>query len=108
MRNLPIPQIPLAERVRPLSLDDFKGQDTLLGKGKPLRNMIEKDTVSPFIMWGPPGTGKTTIARIIAAQTGSEFHQLNAVSSGVKDIRNIIDIRSEERRVGKACRSSWS
>ena len=101
MKNLSIPQIPLAERVRPLSLDDFKGQDTLLGKGKPLRNMIEKDTVSPFIMWGPPGTGKTTIARIIAAQTGSEFHQLNAVSSGVKDIRSIIEIAVQNKSLNK-------
>ena len=92
MKNANIPSIPLAERVRPHSLEDFKGQESLLGKGKPLRNMIENDTVSSFIMWGPPGTGKTTIAKIIAQQTGSEFHQLNAVSSGVKDIRTIIEI----------------
>jgi putative ATPase len=97
MKNVNIPQIPLAERVRPLSLDDFKGQESLLGKGKPLRNMIENDTVSSFIMWGPPGTGKTTIAKIIAQQTGSEFHQLNAVSSGVKDIRAIIDIAVQNK-----------
>ena len=97
MKNLSIPQIPLAERVRPNSLNEFKGQDSLLGPGKPLRNMIEKDTVSSFIMWGPPGTGKTTIARIIAAQTNSEFHQLNAVSSGVKDIRGIIDIAAQNK-----------
>jgi len=101
MAKLSIPQIPLAERVRPLSLDDFKGQESLLGKSKPLRNMIENDTVSSFIMWGPPGTGKTTIARIIAAQTGSEFHQLNAVSSGVKDIRSIIDIAVQNKSLNK-------
>jgi putative ATPase len=97
MKNANIPQIPLAERVRPVTLDDFKGQESLLGKGKPLRNMIENDTVSSFIMWGPPGTGKTTIAKIIAHQTGSEFHQLNAVSSGVKDIRTIIEIAVQNK-----------
>jgi len=97
MKNVNIPSIPLAERVRPQTLVEFKGQESLLGKGKPLRNMIENDTVSSFIMWGPPGTGKTTIAKIIAQQTGSEFHQLNAVSSGVKDIRSIIDIAVQNK-----------
>jgi len=97
MKNVNIPSIPLAERVRPQTLVEFKGQESLLGKGKPLRNMIENDTVSTFIMWGPPGTGKTTIAKIIAQQTGSEFHQLNAVSSGVKDIRSIIDIAVQNK-----------
>jgi putative ATPase len=97
MEKVSIPQVPLAERVRPSTLEDFRGQETLLGPGKPLRNMIENDTVSSFILWGPPGTGKTTIARIIAAQTGSEFHQLNAVSSGVKDIRGIIDIAVQNK-----------
>lgn len=87
-----IPQIPLAERVRPKTLEDFQGQQSLLGKGKPLKAMIETDRLSSFILWGPPGTGKTTIAKIIAEKTNSDFFQINAVSSGVKDIREIIGI----------------
>lgn len=81
---------PLAERVRPETLDQFIGQPQLLGKGKPLRQMIEKDELRSFILWGPPGVGKTTLARIIAHQTKSEFFALNAVSSGVKDVREVI------------------
>ncbi|MGE5350628.1 MAG: replication-associated recombination protein A [Acidobacteriota bacterium] len=95
-----IPHIPLAERVRPEELKDFRGQEALLGKGKPIRLMIENDTLSSFILWGPPGTGKTTIAKIIARQTKSEFHQINAVSSGVKDIREIISL-SEQNKLFK-------
>ncbi len=101
MEKISLPQIPLAERVRPKSIDEFCGQQALLGKGKPIRLMIEKDTLSPFILWGPPGTGKTTIAKLIAEYTKSDFHQLNAVSSGVKDIREIIDIASTNKSYGK-------
>lgn len=86
-----IPQIPLAERCRPKSLDEFQGQTNLVGEGKPLRTMIDTDTLSSIILWGPPGTGKTTLAKIISEQTDSEFFQLNAVSSGVKDLRTVID-----------------
>ncbi|MDR3628584.1 MAG: replication-associated recombination protein A [Ignavibacteriaceae bacterium] len=94
MSRIDLPRIPLAERVRPKNIDEFCGQKSLLGVGKPVRLMIDNDTVGSFILWGPPGTGKTTIARIIAEQTHSDFHQLNAVSSGVKDIREIIEIAS--------------
>jgi putative ATPase len=94
MSRTDLPQIPLAERVRPKNIDEFCGQKHLLGVGKPVRLMIDNDTLGSFILWGPPGTGKTTIARIIAEQTHSDFHQLNAVSSGVKDIREIIEIAS--------------
>lgn len=101
MGKVKIPQVPLAERVRPKTLDEFRGQRELLGGNKPIRLMIEKDTLSSFIMWGPPGTGKTTIARIIAEETDAEFFQLNAVSSGVKDIRKIIEIGEANKSMGK-------
>lgn len=96
-----IPQIPLAERARPKTIEEFQGQEALLGKGKPIRLMIENDTLSSFILWGPPGTGKTTIARIIAGQTNSDFHKINAVSSGVKDIRSIIAIAEQNKLMNK-------
>jgi putative ATPase len=79
------PDTPLAERIRPKALGEFYGQENLVGKGKPIRLMIENDTLSSFILWGPPGSGKTTLAKIIAEKTNAEFFQLNAVSSGVKD-----------------------
>jgi putative ATPase len=95
------PQIPLAERVRPKTLEEFKGQENLLGEGNPIRQMIEKDTLSSFILWGPPGTGKTTIAKIIAQNTNSDFYQLNAVSSGVKDVRHVIEIAGKNKMINK-------
>ncbi|MGA8265998.1 MAG: replication-associated recombination protein A [Ignavibacteriaceae bacterium] len=101
MNKSKMPQIPLAERVRPKSIEEFQGQPALLGKNKPIRLMIENDTLSSFILWGAPGTGKTTIARIIAEHTDSDFYQLNAVSSGVKDIRSIIEIAGKNKDNGK-------
>ena len=81
---------PLAERLRPRTLDDYIGQQHLVGKGKVLRKMIESGTLSSFILWGPPGVGKTTLAMIIAAGLNRPFHALSAVNSGVKDVREVI------------------
>lgn len=100
-KNIEIPSVPLAERTRPAILNDFFGQNNLLGKGKPIRLMIENDTPTSFILWGPPGSGKTTIARIIANHTKADFYQINAVSSGVKDIREIIEIAKKNRFVNR-------
>jgi len=93
--KIKIPQIPLAERCRPKSLNEFQGQEKLVGAGKPLQSMIESDSLSSIILWGPPGTGKTTLAKIISEATDSDFYQINAVSSGVRDIRQIIDRAKE-------------
>ena len=82
---------PLAERMRPKTLDDFAGQKHLIGDGKPIRKMIENNNVFSMIFWGPPGVGKTTLALIIANSVNSEFIQLSAVSSGVKDVRQAIE-----------------
>lgn len=90
--------IPLAERMRPQSLDDYVGQRHLVGPGAVLRRMIESGRVNSFILWGPPGVGKTTLARIIAKQTRSSFFTLSAVTAGVKEVREVIDRATKEAR----------
>lgn len=82
---------PLPERMRPQDLDGYVGQRHLIGKGCILRNMIESGNLSSFILWGPPGVGKTTLSRIVAKSLGREFFTLSAVSAGVKDVREVID-----------------
>jgi putative ATPase len=82
---------PLADRMRPRGLEEFNGQDHLLGPGKPLRLAIEAGRLHSMLFWGPPGTGKTTLARLLARRTGAEFMTLSAVLAGVKDIRQAMD-----------------
>ena len=83
--------LPLAERMRPKTLDEYIGQKHLVGEGAILRRMIESGNIASFILWGPPGVGKTTLARIIAHQLQRPFYTLSAVTSGVKEVRDVID-----------------
>src|SRR5271154_3214570 len=83
-------QAPLAERMRPRTLEEFVGQEHLLGVGKPLRLAIEGDDATSMIFWGPPGTGKTTLAKIIAQMTEASFIEFSAVLSGIKEIKNVM------------------
>jgi putative ATPase len=92
-------QAPMADRLRPRSLDEIAGQRHLLAPGAPLRTLIEADRLSSVILWGPAGTGKTTLARVIAATTERAFLSLSAVSAGVKDVREVID--GARRRLGE-------
>jgi len=89
---------PLAERMRPRTLDEFVGQDALIGPGRPLRRAIERDQLQSIILWGPPGTGKTTLARLIANVTRAHFISFSAVLSGIKEIRAVMAEAEEARR----------
>jgi len=92
---------PLAERLRPKKLDDYIGQEHLVGEGAVLRKMIESGNLSSLILWGPPGVGKTTLARIIANTLERPFHTLSAINSGVKDIREVIDKAKKQQFFNK-------
>src|SRR6202142_3755675 len=91
---------PLAERMVPRTLDEFIGQERLLGPGKPLRVQIENDSVSSMLLWGPPGCGKTTLARLIARLTRSEFISFSAVLSGIKEIKQVMAEAEQKSRTG--------
>jgi len=92
--------VPLADKMRPKSLNGFLGQEEILGKGKLLRKAIESDKVPSIIFWGPPGSGKTTLAFIVAKQTKADFRQISAVSSGLKDLRQILERAEQNQRLG--------
>jgi putative ATPase len=94
-------EAPLADRMRPQTLDEFVGQDHLLGKGKILREAIESDRLPSMILWGPPGSGKTTLAMIIASTTGAQFLAFSAVLSGVKEIKEVVREAEEEWKYNK-------
>lgn len=91
---------PLASRLRPNSLEDYVGQKHLLGEGKILRRLIEKDQISSMIFWGPPGVGKTTLARIIAEKTKAKFVEFSAVTSGIKEIKEVMAQAEQNRKTG--------
>ncbi len=92
---------PLADRLRPQTLSEFAGQDHLLGEGKVLRRLIEGDRISSMIFWGPPGVGKTTLARIVANRTKAKFIDFSAVTSGIKEIRSVMQQAEDNRRFGE-------
>ena len=91
---------PLASRLRPETLDEYVGQKDLVGPGKILRQLIERDQISSMIFWGPPGVGKTTLARIIAHQTRAEFVEFSAVTSGIKEVKEVMAQAEQNRRLG--------
>jgi putative ATPase len=91
--------IPLAERMRPRSLDEIVGQDDLVAPGRPLREMIDRDLLQSIILWGPPGTGKTTLARLIADLTRAEFLAFSAVLSGIKEVKDVMAAAEQRRRL---------
>src|SRR5262249_31136806 len=92
---------PLAERMRPRSLDEYVSQEHILGPGKPLRMQIERDQLSSMILWGPPGVGKTSLARLIARQTRCDFVPFSAVTSGIKEVKTIMSEAEHNRKIGR-------
>jgi putative ATPase len=93
---------PLADRIRPRTLDEYVGQLQVVGEGQFLRTIIENGTPTSLILWGPPGTGKTTLARIIAASSGAAFEEISAVTSGLADVKKVIERAAERKRLGQA------
>lgn len=92
---------PLADRVRPHTLDDYIGQLQVVGEGQFIRTMIEQGTLTSLILWGPPGTGKTTLARIIASSSGAVFEEISAVMSGLPEVKKVIERAKDRRRLGQ-------
>jgi putative ATPase len=95
------PTRPLAERLRPESLDEYVGQEHILGPGKPLRLQLEQDRLTSLILWGPPGTGKTTLARLVARYCKAGFIPFSAVMSGIKDVKEVMSSAERNRRIGQ-------
>src|SRR5215470_10301138 len=98
--EVPVGNQPLAERMRPRTLDEFIGQEKLLGPGKPLRMQIESDNIGSMLFWGPPGCGKTTLARVIARLTHAEFVSFSAVLAGIKEIKDVMAAAEYKARSG--------
>src|SRR6185436_10773981 len=94
-----LPGTPLAERMRPRTLEEFVGQSHLVGEGRPMRQAIESGALHSLILWGPPGTGKTTLARILASVTGADFVAFSAVTSGIKEIKAVIAAAEHTRQM---------
>ena len=101
LENIKKKMTPLADRMRPSVLKDFVGQQHLIGEGKPLRKLIERDSIGSIIFWGPPGSGKTTLARLIANTTKRKFEEISAVNAGVADLRRVITIAQRELQAKK-------
>src|SRR5690348_18486905 len=98
--DAPSPNQPLAERMRPRTLDEVIGQENLVGPGKPLRMQIESDNLGSMLFWGPPGCGKTTLARLIARLTKSDFVPFSAVLAGIKEIKDVMAAAEFKSRAG--------
>ena len=96
--DAPLSGTPLAERMRPRTLDEYVGQEQLVGPGQPLRKAIDGGALHSLILWGPPGTGKTTLARVIAAASGAEFAAFSAVTAGIREIKDVIAVADHARR----------